>query len=103
MAQGAPIDLAHQAAEDDSLRIDLINPLDANRLTERLLALDSVLKVEAVPRHDTLLVRAKPGAGSFAEIASIAAREEWPIRGIHRQRARLDGIFRSLTQTDRPI
>jgi hypothetical protein len=85
------------------VRIELINSLDANPLSERLRGLDTVSTVEATARHDALLVLAKPGMNPFTEIGGIAAREAWPIKGIHRQGVRLDGVFKALTQTDRSL
>jgi ABC-2 type transport system ATP-binding protein len=98
LADGTPAALAARSRHHNAIRL-AVAPESAAKIRAELDALDDVDAVEAANDDEgaTLLVIVRGNRLIADDIADLARRRRWKLRGMTVERGRLDDVFRSIT------
>jgi ABC-2 type transport system ATP-binding protein len=98
LADGTPAALAARSRHHNAVRL-AVAPESAAKIRAELDALDDVDAVETANDDEgaTLLVIVRGNRLIADDIADLARRRRWKLRGMTVERGRLDDVFRSIT------
>ena len=98
LIDGALQDISRKSRHHGAVHLDLLPEANVEQIVAAIRGLPSVydIELELIRRRVTALPR--PGENPFQAIASLVAKFNWPIEGLHREAGRLDEVFRALTK-----
>lgn len=97
VSDSTPLELQEMSRYHGAVSLLLQNPEDAGPCSSALATLPGVLQVESAA--EGLLVLPEDQGGDLLEAVNGAVKAGgWAIRSVHRERGRLDEVFRKLTE-----